>query len=493
MSNPRWFSIISFNSFALALCLGALTGCTNLGGDGSSSASSTKACAGEGGLFPSPIGPQSVRAYEKYSLPKSVFTKSSLLKSDTSLVAIINEKCVLQQPSGGTAISQTLRKEVEAQASPISERAYSLKLEPQISAASLQQRVSNDPCLVSLSEDAIAYPTATSVNDPGFASQTHLTGIQAPDAWDTFYAGISGEVIIAIIDDGMQMDHPDLMPSLWVNPGEIASNGIDDDGNGYVDDINGYNFASNIASPAQQNGSSHGTHVAGLAAAKDNNSVGVTGVMGRNVKIMALNVFGTNPGSSAPAILNAINYARDKGAHVINMSLGGPGTASSIRTAMSNAVAAGTFIAVAAGNDNQLVTSSAFVYPMGYAKDIEGAMAVGSIDAVTLEKSSFSNYSTTYVEIAAPGSDDNTGGVLSTYPTSTYQYLQGTSMASPVLAGAAALVIGYVRAQGGTITPAQVESYLKSSADTRGGLTPYFLGGGALNLKNLAATAQCAL
>lgn len=486
MSSRHLFSTTSFKSGILPLLIFVVSsGCTDLGGSSGSSSASSKACAGEGGLFPSPVGPQSFQPYEKYALTSSAF------KANTPLIAIVNEQCVLKQPVVAGAISQKLRDQVKAQATPLAERAYPLSLKSSVSEASLRSQVAADPCLLSLSEDRLAYPSATTPNDANFVWQVHLTAIEAPDAWDTFYSGLTGEVVIAIIDDGMQMDHPDLVNMLWVNPDEIASNGIDDDGNGYIDDVNGYNFSTGIGSPAHEAGKNHGTHVAGLAAAEGNNSIGITGVMGRNVKIMVLNVFGTNGGASGAAIINAINYARNKGAEVINMSLGGPGTAPSVNTAMVNAVAAGSFIASAAGNEDQLVTSSAFVYPMGYSKDIEGAMAVGSVDAVTLDRSSFSNYSTTYVEIGAPGSDSNTGGVMSTLPGNDYSYLQGTSMASPVLAGAAALLMGWAQSRGATITPAQVEALLKSSADSRASLSPYFMGGASLNLKNLADTATC--
>lgn len=462
-------------------------------------------CAGDGGFFPSPTGPQSLipntktKEWQKFEISDSVFKTSGIsfssqpiktLKAGSELVAIVNEVCVQSFSRTKDFLSQQLRDQVDQQKSTTEFRAYTLKTATDYSFNQLKSLAFEDPCLIHLSENSVAQRSAT-VNDPQFSSQTHLTAIKAPTAWDTFHTGLTGDTIIAIIDDGMQMDHPDLSGVLWVNPGEIAGNSIDDDGNGYVDDINGYNFASNIASPAQQNGSTHGTHVAGLAAAQGNNGIGVSGVMGRNAKIMALNVFGTNSGAGGAAIVNAINYAAAKGAHVINMSLGGSGTSAATNTAMVNAVAAGSFIAIAAGNDNQLVTSSAFVQPMGYAKDIEGAMAVGSLDATTLEKSDFSNYSTSYVEIAAPGSNSATGGVLATYPTSTYNYLQGTSMASPVTAGVAALLIGWVRSRDKTITPAQVESILKSSADSKSSLSTYFMGGASVNMVNLVGSALC--
>lgn len=486
-------SLFSFSSKALPALVILLCGCSDLlDSGGSTDSSSTKAaCAGEGGLFPSPVGPQSFQPIKKFDLPKKAF-KNSLLAANTPLVAIVDEACVLKEKASRRTISQWLRPQIEAQPALAQNRAYALKIPAVFSKSEIENAVDKDSCLMHLSEDNVA-TVGTTVNDPQVGLQKHLDNIDAFTGWDTLYTGLTGSTVIAVIDDGMDMTHPDLSGVLWTNPDEIASNGIDDDGNGYVDDINGYNFSSNIASPAHEGAAIHGTHVAGLAAAQGDNSVGITGVMGRNASIMVLNVFGSNAGASAASIVNAINYARNKGAHVINMSLGGSGTAASVNTAMNNAVAAGTFIAVAAGNSNQLMSASNFWYPTNYAKDIGGAVSVGSIDAVTSAKSGFSNYSPSYVEIAAPGSYSVTGGLRSTYPPSTYAYLQGTSMASPVLAGTAALVIGYAKSQGVTLTPEQVETLLTGSATSNPDNTSYFLNGGQLNLPALAELSKCNL
>lgn len=495
-------SLFTFSSNAIAavlLLLLLLSGCSSAISVGGSSSASSGGCAGEGGLFPAPIAPQTFKDWEKFEVPVTLFGIDpenpqslgvDLMPAGTPLVAVVDEMCVVAQSNGTTHLSQQLRAEVESQSSKSTFRAYPFRTSTPYSSGQLRSLVTNDPCLIHLSEETVITRSAT-VNDPQFSSQTHLTAIKAPTAWDTFHSGLTGNVVIAIIDDGMQMNHPDLSGVLWTNSGETAGNGIDDDGNGYVDDVNGYNFASSLASPAHQNGSTHGTHVAGLAAAQGNNGVGITGVMGQNVRIMVLNVFGTSSGASNSDIVNAINYARTNGAKVINMSLGGQGTSAATNTAMINAVAAGVFIAVAAGNSNDHVTASNLYTPMGYAKDISGAMAIGSQDATTLARSSFSNYSTTYVELGAPGSNSATGGVLSTYPTSTYNYLQGTSMASPVLAGAAALLIGWVTSKGKTISPGEVEALIKSAADSRSDLITYFAGGASLNMANMAKIALC--
>lgn len=359
-----------------------------------------------------------------------------------------------------------------------------------LKASEIEQLVDADPCLISISNAPMAYRLYTP-NDTFYSPyQAYLGFINAPTAWNTFYGsnGITSDVIVAVIDDGTQITHPELSNLLWTNTGEIASNGVDDDGNGYIDDVNGYNFTSSLASPAHEGAASHGTHVAGLIGAQENNGAGVSGVMGRKIKIMALNVFGPNAGASAADVNNAIAYAAAKNAKVINMSLGGAGSSSTTQTAMQNAVAAGTTIVIAAGNSTQEITAGNFWYPIGYAKDLGGAIGVGSIETTTGAISSFSNYSTSYVEIAAPGSDANYAGLISTVPTSTYGYKQGTSMASPVVAGGAALAIGLYTSLGYPKTPAQIEAVLEDSASTSSLLTSYIKGGKSLDLSSLANT-----
>ncbi len=448
--------------------------------------------------MPTPGAPQSIEKYKKFAIPERLFSVSTFseksLPAGAKLMAIVDEKCVMKRGPQERLLSvRHLQDRVKQQASLLRERAYPIELRESFTLSSLKAQVLEDPCLISLDEETFVKRSATTVNDPSFSAQAHLTAINAPTAWDTFYSGLTSTVVIAIIDDGIELTHSDLSGVLWTNSAETASNATDDDGNGYADDVNGYNFTSSHGSPAHENGASHGTHVAGLSAAQDNNSIGVTGVMGRNLQIMGLNVFGPNASAGSSDIVNAINYARTMGANVINMSLGGLGSSASINTAMINAVAAGVFIAVAAGNSSEEITASNFYMPAGYCKDINGAMAVGSIDALTQNVSSFSNFSTTYVEIAAPGSDSTTGGVYSTYTSNSYSYLQGTSMASPVLAGAAALVVGWAKSRGKTVTPAQIETIIKASATSKSSLTPYFYGGGALNLVDLAATMECDL
>lgn len=373
------------------------------------------------------------------------------------------------------------------------ERAETLELTRDVSTEEMRNRFLGDACQASISPEIVLH-TFAAPNDTYYSDETHLTTLHASEAYD-FLLGPSGptqSVTIAIIDSGVDIDHEDLSPNVWVNSGETAGNGIDDDHNGRVDDINGWNFASNIANPRPQawpapntGGESHGTHVAGLTAAKVNNSKGIAGVMGQNIKIMALNVFGASSGASTTNIINAIYYAVDNGADIINLSLGGYGISESVFQALKVAAEAGVIIFAAAGNDGSQLDDALFMLPASYAQAITGMISVGATDDASGRISWFSNYSSRYVELAAPGTHSSFNGLKSTLPSNTYGYKQGTSMASPVAAGAAAWAISYIRSLGHVATPTLVEQFIQESSDTVPELYGYVSRGQRLNLLNL--------
>ena len=244
--------------------------------------------------------------------------------------------------------------------------------------------------------------------------------IDAPEAWDL--TPDSSDVIIGVVDSGIAYDHPDLAANMWVNPGEIPNNGIDDDGNGFIDDVNGYDFLTNDPDPMDPpdaNGNpGHGTHVAGTIAAVGNNSLGVTGVM-QKAKLMALKAGDATGSLTNAAILQAVNYARVKGARAINASFGRTGSdcSPSEYAALRDLNTAGVMFLVAAGNDNlnSDVTPS---YPAQYSvatacgPGLPNVIAVAAIDQ-NGNRANFSNYGATSVQIAAPGVNTN-----STRPTS---------------------------------------------------------------------------
>jgi subtilisin family serine protease len=273
--------------------------------------------------------------------------------------------------------------------------------------------------------DYVVYTTKTP-NDPSYASLWGMTNIKAPAAWDTFTG--SPSFVVADIDTGIDYNHPDLAANVWTNPGEIAGNGVDDDGNGYIDDIHGWDFAYGDNNPSDVAG--HGTHTAGTIGAVGDNGVGVAGV-DWSVKLMALKFLDDSGSGYTSAAISALNYAVAKGAKVSNNSWGGGGYSSSLYNAINNARLAGHLFIAAAGNNGTNNDLAPF-YPASY--NLDNVIAVAAIDSVDA-KASFSNYGATSVDLGAPGVS-----ILSTTPNNTYSYYNGTSMATPHVTGVVALV-----------------------------------------------------
>lgn len=249
--------------------------------------------------------------------------------------------------------------------------------------------------------------------------------IDATEAWDITTG--DANFVIAVIDTGTQWNHPDLDGNIWSNPDEIAGNGIDDDGNGYIDDTHGWDFFSNDNNP--DDGSGHGSHTAGTVGAEGNNGVGVTG-MNWQCKIMPLRFLGPNGGYTSDAI-RALDYAVAEGVKVSNNSWGGGGFSTALYNSINAAGAAGHLFVAAAGNSG-VNTDGSPHYPSSYdSPNIISVAATDNNDGLA----SFSNYGSASVDLGAPGVD-----IASTYSGSNYVWLSGTSMASPHVAGVAALV-----------------------------------------------------
>ncbi|HED15896.1 MAG TPA: hypothetical protein ENI64_03625 [Gammaproteobacteria bacterium] len=270
------------------------------------------------------------------------------------------------------------------------------------------------------------------LNNTGQTGGTSGADISAALAWD-ITTGSSG-VVVAVLDTGMELNHADLAANLWVNPGEIAGNGIDDDGNGFIDDVNGWNFANNSNDPSPTGGScgGHGTHTAGTVGAVGNNGIGVSGVSW-TVQIMPLNIFtlinGTSCGAFSSDILAAIGYYTMMNVRISSNSYGGGG----YNQAVSDAImASNSLFVVAAGNDG-LDNDTTPSYPSSY--PLINILSVAATDANDL-LASFSNFGTLSTDIAAPGVS-----ILSTGVNSTYTIKSGTSMSTPHVAGAAALLL----------------------------------------------------
>ncbi len=343
-------------------------------------------------------------------------------------------------------------------------------------------------------------------NDALFASQWHLLNngqaggidnedISAPEAWKI--RSTSPDVVVAVIDEGIQLDHPDLNDNLWINSNEISGNGIDDDNNGYVDDIHGWNFPADSNYPYADINYSHGTHVAGIIGAEGNNGTGATGVTW-DTQLMSLDVFNGSEGAYESDIIDAIYYAASNDADVINMSLGAsypyttidewriidPNGYSEYYEALSYAVDQGSTVVIAAGNEDAHAGTHLSI-PATFSSVIDGVISVAAIDN-TGDLTDYTNYGS-LVTIAAPGGGHDVGsGILSTVPGDSYEEVSGTSMASPIVAGAAALI----KAENPNLTPVDIESIITDSADKYRDMTYLIQDGNYLNLKDALSLAQ---
>lgn len=309
----------------------------------------------------------------------------------------------------------------------------------------------------------------------GQTSGTVDADVDAPEAWDLQTGG--NDVVVAVIDTGVDYNHPDLQANIWTNTAEIPGNGIDDDANGYIDDVHGYDFSNNDSNPFDDHG--HGTHVAGTIAAVGDNGVGVVGVSWR-ARIMAVKFLGAGGSGSTSGAISAVLYAADMGAKVMNNSWGGGGFSQALLDAIATADAAGALFVAAAGNSNSNNDANPH-YPSSY--EAPNVLAVAATDHNDA-KASFSSYGAASVDLGAPGVN-----ILSTVPgagdsccsdPSGYKVLNGTSMATPHVSGTAAVVF----AQFPGVTHQQVKQRLMGAVNAIPSLAGATVTGGRLNLFN---------
>lgn len=264
------------------------------------------------------------------------------------------------------------------------------------------------------------------VPDVGGSLLFNIDVVSAPEA---FAAGFRGQgVTVAIIDTGIDLDHPDLVSQLFVNPGEIAGNGIDDDGNGFIDDVSGYDFVDRDNVADDVNG--HGTHVSGIVAASDDGR-GVTGIA-PDARIVPIRVLGDDGSGSSFDVAAGIRYAADLGINIINLSLGG-GFSTVIDAAIQYATSLGSLVVAAAGNES----AAAPGFPARFSANNDSVISVGASDS-SGRIAGFSNSvgRSGAVQIDAPGV-----GIVSTAVGGGYRRLSGTSMAAPHVAAVAALAL----------------------------------------------------
>lgn len=323
---------------------------------------------------------------------------------------------------------------------------------------------------------SISHGTATGCipNDPEFAKLWGMKNIHAPEAWCCIQGS---RVLVAVIDTGVDYTHEDLKKNMWKNPGEIPADGIDNDGNGLVDDVFGFDYANSDSDPMDDN--RHGTHCAGTIGAVGNNGIGVVGV-NWYAKIMALKFLSAAGSGSTSNAIRCIDYARIMGAKVMSNSWGGGGFSQALADAISRAEQAGILFIAAAGNsasDNDISPH----YPSSYPN--QNIIAVASINRMD-ELSWFSCFGKSSVDLAAPGgtaSGVKEDDILSTIPNNQYDFLAGTSMATPHVSGAAVLLMAHPCSQG--VPWQSIKNLLLSHARPRPSLQGKCVTGGTLDIR----------
>lgn len=302
----------------------------------------------------------------------------------------------------------------------------------------------------------------------GQTGGTDDADIDADMAWSVSTG--SSSVLVGVIDTGVDYNHPDLAANIWTNSGEIAGNGIDDDNNGYVDDVHGYDFYNEDGDPFDDNG--HGTHVSGTIGAVGNNGVGVVGV-NWDIKIMGLKFLSAGGTGSTADAVEAVDYSVMMGVDLTSNSWGGGAFSQALYDAINAAGAQEMAFVAAAGNggfdgigDNNDVTPH---YPSNY--DLTNVISVAATDHND-DRAVFSNYGPISVDLGAPGVN-----ILSTIPGNNYGVKSGTSMATPHVAGVAALIRGVSPA----IPVAQLKTVLLNATDPIPSMNGITVSGGRLN------------
>lgn len=412
---------------------------------------------------------------------------SKTVAAGERLLVLVDNECYKNKAGESWLTSQLKSQGFEI--NNATSTATTLVIQNEVSVSELQANIERDSCILTVDKE-VTFKIQSTTNDPYYlpteAGQPYLYNINHDLLWSKLFNsanGINRTVRVAVMDSGIDVNHPDLQGLLLrdLQNNLIALNGIDNN-----NDVLDTGF--------------HGTHVTGLIAAIANNGQGISGVLGQNVKILPIKASLDGVSVNSSAVVNGIRWAADNGADIINMSLGGSSGSQVLRDAIDYAIKKNVTIVVAAGNGNssgvgQALNLSFPVYPAMYSVDFNGMITVGALDLSTLAKSGFSNYSSTYVDIFAPGSNGS-NGILSTVPAnlspSGYARLvnggpiHGTSMAAPMTTGAAAMVIALARSRGYDVLPSQVEELFVKASPTNNGFLSFSNSGHVLDLQALA-------
>jgi subtilisin family serine protease len=331
------------------------------------------------------------------------------------------------------------------------------------------REMAQDPA-VEYAEPNYVYHSQAVPGDPQFASLWGMAKIMAPAAWDTTTG--SSEVVVAVIDSGLDYSHPDLQQNMWVNQAELVGRpGVDDDGDGYVDDVHGYNAIAGNGTLTDDVG--HGTHVSGTIGAAGNNGLGVAGV-NWNVKIVGCKFMDATGAGSTDGALACLQYVRtlkDRGVNIVatNNSWGGGGYSQALYDAIRQQ---GDILFVAAAGNDSANNDATPTYPACY--NLPNMISVGATTASD-SRALFSNYGRRTVDVAAPGEN-----ILSTYPGGLYKSFSGTSMATPHVTGLAALL----KAKDPTLDWRGIRNLILSSGDPDGAITGSTVTGRRINAFN---------
>lgn len=381
-------------------------------------------------------------------MKKSIFALAlTVLLAGSSFAADFVPGRVLVKPSASaseTGIQASLRATGAREVGRVPQIGVRILQVPENAEARVVAALSKNPNFEFAEPDYVANIILTP-NDPYYAAyQWHLPKVSAPAAWDTTTG--SANVTIAVVDSGVEATHPDLA-------GRVLA---------------GYDFANNDSNPADDNG--HGTAVAGVAAAQGNDGIGVAGAAW-NVAILPVKTMSSSGSGSYSAIANGITYSADRGARIINLSLGGTSSSSTLQSAVSYAWNKGCVLIAAAGNNGTSTT----VYPAAY-PNVIAVSATTSADTMA----SFSSFGS-FVDLSAPGQD-----ITTSWPGGGYITISGTSFSSPLTAGVAALALS----RNPALSNAQINSLLTANADDLGatGYDIYF-GAGRLNASRVVAAA----